>query len=565
MTHTFKNFLFGIIAIAFIPAFGFAQEQVHSEEKVAPKNWHLLDYKDSGYFGISLDKAYEFLKGRKSQKVIVAVIDSGVDTLQEDLKSVLWTNRREIPGNGIDDDGNGYIDDIHGWNFLGGKDGQNVDQDSYEGARVYWKLKEKYGDQLPDTNKLTGQDRIDAVTFYRAKESVVDNVDMSQVMVFQKMLEILEKGDPIIAKDLGKETFTGEDLKTYNPSNDDAKKAAGIYLNMCRANNNFDLTNKDFLGYFKGEVAKADAAQNPPPNFRNMIVKDDYEDITDKFYGNTDLMTGSPMHGTHCAGIIGADRKNGIGINGVADNVELMIIRAVPDGDEHDKDIANGIYYAVNNGAKIISMSFGKSFSPYKKWIDDAIKYAQSKGVLLVHAAGNDAKNLDVDYNFPTPYYLNSKEKAPNFITVGASGDHANGGLVASFSNYGKTMVDVFAPGVNIYSTLPGGNQYGNLSGTSMAAPVVSGIAALLLEYFPTLSAEQIKWVIENSVTPVTEEVKLPGTSDMVKLSDISVTGGIVNAYNAVKLAATLKGERKTLINGPKKKFKAPKSKTVVK
>ena len=544
MTQFRKHLALWLVAIIMLPALSFAQGKKVDTVKVAPNNWYQLDKKETGYNGISLDNAYKFLKGKKSKTVIVAVIDSGIDTLHEDLKQVLWVNPGEIPGNGIDDDHNGYIDDVHGWNFLGGKNGQNVDKDSYEGARVYWKLKAKYGDQIPDTNLLKGDEKLQAITYLRAKESVVDAVDASQILMFQKIIPILEGGDSIIAKDLGKTEFTGEDLKTYNPTNADARKAATIYLNMAKMNDNYNISNKDILAYFKGEVSKADAATTPPPNFRNDIVKDNYDDINDKFYGNTDLMTGSPMHGTHCSGIIGADRKNGIGINGIADNVRIMMIRSVPDGDEHDKDIAEAIYYAVNNGAQVISMSFGKSFSPQKKWIDDAIKYAQSKGVLLVHAAGNDAKNLDEDYNFPTPVFLNSNKQASNFITVGASGDETNGGFTANFSNYGKKSVDVFAPGVNIYSTLPGGNVYGNLSGTSMAAPVVAGLAALLLEYYPTLSAEQIKYVIENSVTPITEDVKLPGTDKMVKLSDISVTGGEVNAYNAVKLAATLIGER---------------------
>ncbi len=539
-----KHFSLWLVALFLAPNFLFAQQDNKDSVKVAPNNWYQLDKKETGYYGISLDKAYQFLKGKKSKTVIVAVIDSGIDTLHEDLKSVLWVNPGEIPGNGIDDDNNGYIDDIHGWNFLGGKDGQNVDQDSFEGARVYWKLKAKYGDQILDTSKLIGEEKLEAITYLRAKQMVVDDVDVTNVLTFQKIIPILEAGDSIIAKDLGKTEFTGEDLKTYNPTNIDARKAAGIYLNMAKMNDNYDISNVDILSYFKGEVAKAEAASTPPPNFRNMIVKDNYDDINDKFYGNTDLMTGSPKHGTHCSGIIGADRTNNIGMNGIADNVKIMMIRAVPDGDEHDKDIANGIYYAVNNGAQVISMSFGKSFSPQKKWIDDAIKYAQSKGVLLVHAAGNDAKNLDESYNFPTPYFYNSNKKASNYITVGASGDLTNGGITASFSNYGKKSVDVFAPGVNIYSTVPGGNVYGNLSGTSMAAPVVAGLAALLLEYYPTLSAEQLKYVIENSVTPIKEDVNLPGTETMVKLSDISVTGGIINAYNAVKLAATLKGER---------------------
>ena len=281
-------------------------------------------------------------------------------------------------------------------------------------------------------------------------------------------------------------------------------------------------------------------------------------DINDRYYGNNDVMAGTPSHGTHCSGIIAAARNNGIGMDGIADNVKIMMVRAVPDGDEHDKDIANAIRYAVDNGAQIISMSFGKDFSPEKNWVDDAVKYAQSKDVLLVHAAGNDHKDIDTAENFPNPVYVNNTGRAKNFITVGASGDPTNGGFTASFSNYGKNEVDVFAPGVNIYSTLPGGNKYGNFSGTSMACPVVAGVGALILEYFPDLSAEQLKYVIEKSATPVKEKVILPGTqktpggneeSQMVDLSDISKSGGEVNAYEAIKLASTLKGERNMKMN----------------
>jgi len=243
-------------------------------------------------------------------------------------------------------------------------------------------------------------------------------------------------------------------------------------------------------------------------------------------------------------------------MKGVADNVRIMMVRAVPDGDEHDKDIANAIRYAVDNGAKVISMSFGKSFSPQKSWVDDAVKYAASKDVLLVHAAGNDAKNIDSTENYPNPVYLDKSGVAGNFITVGASGDSTNGGFTASFSNYGKNSVDVFAPGVNIYSTLPGGDKYGNYSGTSMATPVVAGVAALIREYYPSLTAEQVKYAIDNSVSPQTEKVKLPGTDEMVNLSDISKTGGELNAYNALKLDSTLKAEKSKKERLPKSKVK---------
>jgi cell wall-associated protease len=228
----------------------------------------------------------------------------------------------------------------------------------------------------------------------------------------------------------------------------------------------------------------------------------------------------------------------------VADNVSIMVIRAVPDGDEHDKDVANAIRYAVDNGAWVVNMSFGKSFSPRKAWVDEAVRYAESKDVLLVHAAGNDAKDIDVEDNFPNNRYGDDRSRtARNWITVGASGPTLKE-LTASFSNYGKD-VDVFSPGVEIYSTLPGGDQYGNQQGTSMASPVTAGIAALLLSHYPELSAVQVKDVIEKSVTKVTAKVAKPGTEDEVSLSDISKTGGIVNAYEALRLAATVKGERK--------------------
>lgn len=550
------NLRSGILAVifsAFILPTTIKAQTSDEEIKIAPNDWHQLDRTTTGYYGISLDKAYDLLKGKKSKTVIVAVIDSGIDTLQEDLKPIMWINPGEIPGNGIDDDKNGYVDDVHGWNFLGGKDGQNVNQDSYEAARVYWKLKSKYGDNDPDTSVLSGAAKDEAVMFLKAKNKVVGDVNPAEVMMLRRIEPVLKKGDSIIQKDLGKTEFNGTDLLSYNPTSIEAKTAAAIYLNIAKLNKSNDITNKQILDDFEGQLRKADAANTPPPNYRNDIVKDNYSDINDRYYGNNDIMAGTPTHGTHCSGIIGAVRNNGLGMNGIADNVRIMMLRAVPDGDEHDKDIANAIRYAVDNGAQIISMSFGKDFSPEKSWVDDAIRYAHSKDVLLVHAAGNDHKNIDTEDNFPNAIFADKKGRAPNFITVGASGDATNGGFTASFSNYGKKEVDVFAPGVNIYSTLPGGDKYGSLSGTSMAAPVVAGLAALILEYYPNLTAEQIKYVIEKSVTPIKDPVILPGSQSafdddgnptMVSLSDISKTGGEINAYNAIKLAATIKGER---------------------
>lgn len=529
-----------------------------SQSNEVPRGWHLMDKANSGYYGISMDKAYKFVaeKKLKSTPVIVAVIDSGIDTLHEDLKAVLWRNPGEIPGNGIDDDKNGYIDDVYGWNFLGGADGANVEKDSYEAARVYHQLLPKWGNRDVNAGSLTPAEAREYDVFVRARKDVMaSNVDPKSLTSLQQNYQEMRRvdsmftiGDSIIRKDLGKQEFSCKDLQSYNPTNDVARWVRLVMTSICRDNKSEEITNLELLdeldgetSQLEGEISKIEMREKAPRNYRNDVVKDNYNDINDRFYGNNNVMVSkkAAMHGTHVAGIIAAARDNGVGMNGVADNVKIMMIRAVPDGDEHDKDIALAIRYAVDNGARVINMSFGKGFSPEKKWVDEAVKYAASKNVLLVHAAGNSALNIDTSWNFPTPV-AEDKKRAPNWITVGASGDPKAGGLVASFSNYGKNEVDVFAPGVQIYSTVPGGNTYQSLQGTSMASPVVAGLAAFILEYYPTLSPEQVKKVIEQSSRQPDSKVEQPGTSDKVKLSELSRTGGVINAYEAIKLAAAL-------------------------
>lgn len=535
----------------------FAANAQTSAKDAVPKGWHLLDKQNDGFYGISLDKAYQFIKEKKlkSKTIIVAVIDSGVDTTHEDLKGILWHNPGEIPGNGIDDDHNGYVDDVYGWNFLGNKDGKNVEQDSYEGARVYHRLKSKYEGKNIDESTLSKEDKQEYEMWKKAEKDLTpDPKEALNLMLMKGAYKEAKGGDTAVQKLLGKEVYTFNELKNFEPTTPAGKEAKRkvmfffTILNIEPDQKNNDVLN-DVGEYIDGQEKKQEAAEAAPPNYRNDIVKDNYDDFNDRFYGNSDVMASkkSAMHGTHVTGIIGAMRNNGIGIDGIADNVKIMMVRAVPDGDEHDKDIALAIRYAVDNGAKVINMSFGKSFSPEKKWVDEAVKYAESKGVLLVHAAGNDSKDVDSTDNFPCPTFITDGKRADNWISVGASGDPKAGGLVANFSNYGKKEVDVFAPGVRIYSTLPGGNEYGNLQGTSMASPVVAGIAALILEYFPNLTPEQVKMVIEKSVEKPDGKVINPETGEEVNLSDISVSGGIVNAYEAIKLASTLKPGSKTI------------------
>ena len=529
--------------------------QTATTKKETPKNWHQLDQKETGFYGISLDKAYNFLKSRnaKSKTVVVAVIDSGIDTTHEDLKAILWTNPKEIPGNGIDDDHNGYVDDVHGWNFIGGKDGRNVKENSLEVARVYHGLKSKY--EGKEESQIDPKDLWEFRMWKKSEKAITPEEDPNKppIDLLKSLYTSSLKNDSLIKIGIGKVIYTGNELDSFKAGNTDEKAAKTKFLQLFKLNQAMSSTNKEMLDELNDYITQEEATAQrnltqksiPPVDNRGEIVKDDETNVNDRYYGNNDIMANTPFHGTHCSGIIAAVRNNGKGVDGIADNVRIMMVRAVPDGDEHDKDIANAIRYAVDNGAQIISMSFGKDFSPQKQWVDEAVKYAESKGVLLVHAAGNDSKNVDTEDNFPSPVSKDGKYRASNWISVGASGDPTNGGLTASFSNYGKKEVDVFSPGVQINSTIPGGNTYGKASGTSMACPVVAGIAALVLEYNPTLSARQLKYVIEKSAQQPSIKVIKPGTDESVDLSDLSKTGGLVNAYEALKLAATLKGERK--------------------
>ncbi len=525
---------------------------IHAQnaDKYSGKAWQLMDLSKDSVYGASVFKAYdELLKGKTSHPVIVAVIDAGLDTAHEDIVGHIWTNTKEIPANGIDDDKNGYIDDVHGWNFLGGKDGRNIEKESYEAYREYYRLNKVYG-KSPDS--ISAQNNKDFHEWIKLKkqheqDSLKATAALSRV---NPILDKFTKTDSVWKSILHKDTITITDIKTY-PLNDSTKMdSSTVFVMNAYAQRQIpdDVSLEQIMDeikeFLKQQTNLLSGLGSDPNALRRDIIKDNPDDISDKNYGNNNVNAGMPTHGTHVAGIIAATRNNNIGMDGIADNVLIMPIRAVPNGDERDKDIALAIRYAVDNGAKIINMSFGKPYSPGKQWVDDAVQYAAGKDVLLVHAAGNDGKDIDTANDFPSPGFLNGR-KAVNYITVGASSGGPDSLLAAPFSNYGAEEVDVFAPGVKVYSTIPG-NKYAAFSGTSMAAPVVSGIAALILEYYPKLSAKQLKYVIEKSVIPFPDDVVVsPGRKTKVKFGTLSKTGGVVNAYNALKLAATIKGERK--------------------
>ncbi|OJJ18823.1 peptidase S8 [marine bacterium AO1-C] len=507
--------------------------------KVPPKNWFNLDVKKDNIRGVSTEKVYEtLLKGKKSTTVIVAVIDSGIDIEHPDLKKHIWVNPKEKPGNGKDDDKNGYVDDINGWDFIGGKDGKDVDADTYEVTREMIRLEKKFADKDPE--KLSKKEKKEYEYYVKVKKSY-DKQYFEASRGFSVMKQIWTAYQTV-QKNLDKKEITEEDLDKIKSDDQSVVQATQL---LKRAIKLFGIPLNQIEDAYKQYESMFKYGVNKDFNPRT-IVGDDYEKLDEKGYGNNEVQGPDADHGTHVAGIIGADRTNDVGIKGVADNVKIMVLRAVPNGDERDKDIANAIRYAVDNGARVINMSFGKSFSPNKKYVDKAVKYAQKKGVLLIHAAGNDGSNLDENDNFPNKNFKDSKKFAKNWIEVGASswGDEKN--FVGGFSNYGKTTVDVFAPGVAINSTIPD-DKYTEHDGTSMAAPVVSGVAAMLMSYFPNLSAEEVKDIIlKSSIKYTDKEINKPGSRNgqTIKFGELSVTGGIVNAYEAVKMAQSMKGNK---------------------
>lgn len=537
-----KKVIFAIL-ILFTGFVSFSQSQQSARER--KDGWHLLDPASDGYMGISLKKAYDLLKDRKSTTIVVAVIDSGIDTAQEDLRDILWRNPKEINGNGVDDDKNGYIDDVYGWNFCGAPNGENLARNSYEVPRVYhgWKkeFEGKKAKDIPSDRKFLYQQWVKAAELIEKDY----NDATKQLEGIANFVDAAENSSSIIYQYLSVKEFSAKDVAPL-VKNDRKSVAmsAQFWVDLFeRAGGDTSAKNTQFLQElqdYKGQLdAKIDRKTKEPENWRDPLVKDKYTDINDRFYGNNNLKSGSGDHGTSVAGTIAAIRNNGKGIDGIANNVRIMAVRAVPGGDEHDKDVALAIRYAVDNGAKIINMSFGKPVSPYKQFVDDAVRYAASKGVLLVHGSGNDGKDITEDVFYPNPIFLDGK-KATNFLTVGASGDESTGGYAAPFSNYSSESVDVFAPGMNIYTTATD-NRYKGADGTSLASPVAAGVAALLKSYFPNLTPEQIITIMKSTGTTINGEVTRPGEDEKkVKFSSLSSGGKVINAYEAVKLALSI-------------------------
>lgn len=483
------------------------------------KRWSHLDILRDTVPGMSVDRAYEsIIKNKKGQKVVVAVIDSGIEIDHEDLQHAIWTNPKEKAGNGIDDDNNGYVDDMHGWNLLGESNAENL-----EFTRIV-----KKGD--------------DGSELYKEAKAKLDE-ELAGIEPLGKRVEQFKELRNAVTEYLGKDRFEKEDLLAI-PEDAPEEVIAGtsLFLNIYMAGRDgFDYID-DIAEYYNSQ-----ANSHLNVNFDGRaIVGDNPDDINDTDYGNNDVLgdRDHAKHGTHVAGIIAQARGNKLGGDGVASkNVEIMAVRAVPDGDEYDKDVALAIRYAADNGAKVINGSFGKYFAQHSEWVYDAIKYAAEKDVLIVVAAGNDSMDLNPVEGEEIKRYPNDRkvgernEIADNFLVVGALNPTFGEKMVAEFSNFGHVDVDVFAPGVKIYATVPHG-KYEYLQGTSMASPNAAGVAAMIRSYFPSLTAPEVKQIMKDSGVPVNFDVIVSGdASDKRNFQDISTSGKFVNLYNALIMA----------------------------
>lgn len=506
--------------------------------------WQHKDLQQDSVYGISTQKAYQFVKGRKSKQVIVAVIDGGIDTSHADLKAVFKINSKEKRANSRDEDRNRYVDDYYGWSFIGSAKG-NVEFDTREITRLVKEGRKKFANRSPASDTA-------GYSLYLALNGAYE-LELQKATVAFKSANGLKLIVDTILMRLGKNNPTLAEWNAYQPQSVNEASIKALVRTRMKD------TKLDFVSFKENEIDK------PVKQYRNQLdygvnldfdprnlVGDNYEDLTERYYGSPDVTGPNALHGTHVAGIIAAVRNNGIGIDGIADNVRILPIRAVPDGDERDKDIANAIRYAVDNGASIINMSFGKPYSNHKGVVDEAVKYAMKKDVLIVHAAGNDGLNLDLEPNFPNRRYEDRTGQAEAWLEVGASVPVVGrGALAAGFSNYGKNTVDVFAPGVGIYSTIPG-SRYEMLDGTSMAAPVVSGVAALLRSYFPTLKAWEVKEIIMQTAIRNTARALIIKEARQEHFNNMSISGGVINAYEAVKMAAAVvDGQQKLVLNTP--------------
>ena len=511
------------VSFALVLSFLFLHSTVSSAQlnPRVPWDWHLDGNQgDVDWIGANVKDAWDLLETMVPKtKVTVAVLDDGTLVTHPDLDESIWHNPHEIPFNEIDDDQNGYVDDGVGWNFLVDSIGETIYKARYEAV---WAV--ALADSL-DEWMIPLPDWLDDEALRQARSQVAELEYMMDDYYSFGIDAYLWADD--FEQAMGRELRSLEQLvywKKVLPLTKQDIKYVKLLLD-------YGLSMQDLEEAIDTWLDGTLYQMNPSFNPRA-------EDEPYFGYGDKYCASAESDHGTHVSGIISAMRDNEIGMDGIAGGVStIMTVRVVPDGDELDKDVANGIRYAVNNGAKVINMSFGKVLSPDVGNVRSALLYAAEHDVLMIHAAGNDSFNTDEYESYPNPGDNAMIDQC--FMSIGATSSNQGDQLVADFSNYGKSTVDLFAPGDEILSL---GYDVDSLwmGGTSMATPVVSGVAALLRAYFPDLTAPQIKTILMESAYHPEGEFRIPGMGKTTApFSEFCVSGGMVDALEAVKLALT--------------------------
>lgn len=573
-----------LLLLITIPAFSVAGLKAQDNKTdQSSRDWYNCSFDREGVYGAEVNKAYEFLAGKKLKKTpVIAFICNGMDIEHEELSHAVWTNPKE-KDNGKDNDRNGLAGDLHGWNFIGGANGDVIVRGPNYGDLEYYRLRDKYitlyrrdgqfqrmeiGPGITDV-KLVPADAPENIDEYDYFLKISAN-DRSPLMNRHKGYQFslvyedyLNKfNDNILKMYPGKELVTFNDFKVmvndpaYVDLDDEWARIAAFYMGVSlQMAPNKDNWHGMYAAYDRNEFVKSsyDSYQQLLKrvdfDVRNRIVGDDPYDLNDRVYGNNSLLTANCAVNVLKAGVIFSKRNNGIGGDGIADFAKLMTLVAYPEqSSPYTKDLVLGIRYAVDHGADVIVMSYqqpGIYSEGDRKWMYDALRYAEDKGVLVIFPVWENSADLDKYDYFPNRFM--GERELTNLLIVGPSDKQ---GAPTVKSNYGEKGLDLFAPSVNIYSTMTG-DIYNNATSVQLGAGIAAGVAALVKGYYPTLNGSQIRTLLMETVTPregaeVEKEHIVNGrlANDIFLFEELSGSGGIINAYNAVRAAEQATGKK---------------------
>lgn len=545
------------------------RQEAQTPKKQSDLDWYNCSFDQDGVYGAEVNKAYEFLKEKKIKKrPVVALIGTGLDVEHEDLKQAVWVNPKE-KANGKDDDKNGLVDDINGWNFLGGKDGRVMETITREGDREFFRLKDKYADYITSNGEffkiidgkrtlVPAPENLSEYVYYKTR--VLPESEIAKKYGgWQIGYVIREYGDKFKSELETKypgQKITKEQFQTcYDPNGpvDTLRDIAFTLIALgfqVYKTEDLSVVYENFVmtAVERAEVEYMNVLKRYGNDGREDVIGDNYLDIKDTRYGNNVLLTSDAALGTMQAGVIGARRGNARGGDGIMDQARIMALRVMAGkGEPYLKDMALAIRYAVDHQADVIVLPQQNTLYPemQKKWMEEAIRYAEDEDVLVIVPAWELSLDLSKQLFFPNRWMTDGKELT-NLMVVASSDKYGNPSMN---SNYGAKELDLYAPGVSVYAAYTG-DTYQTGTGMGLASASVAGVAALIKAYYPNLTGSQIRDILLASVTSrkgveVEKGIEVGGkkTQDLFLFDDLCLSGGILNAYQAVVAASKLAGK----------------------